>query len=101
MARNGEGEKPLWITEYGVLMPEEYGFSPEAVNAFMINSFDLFEELRDEQLGLSNDEGRLVQRWAWFSTYFHLYPTGNLFDVEGHPTALMDSMSRYLDRAAE
>ena len=96
MAQIGESEKPLWITEYGILMPAEYGFPPETVDAFMIDTFDLFETLRDEQIGYPDDDHRLVQRWAWFSTYFRLYPTGNLFDSSGSPTPLMESMSDYL-----
>jgi hypothetical protein len=97
MAGIGEGDKPLWITEYGILMPEEYGFPPETVDAFMTDSFDLFETLSDERTGFPDDDYRLVQRWAWFSTYFRLYPTGNLFDSNGMPTALMESMSNYLE----
>ena len=97
MAQIGEADKPLWITEYGILMPEEYGFPPETVDAFMTDSFDLFETLRDERTGFPDDDHRLVQRWAWFSTYYRLYPTGNLFDDDGMPTALMESMSDYLE----
>ncbi len=96
MAQIGESEKPLWITEYGILMPAEYGFPPETVDAFMTDTFDLFETLRDEQTGYPDDDHRLVQRWAWFSTYFRLYPTGNLFDSSGSPTPLMESTSDYL-----
>ena len=101
MGRHGEGDKPLWITEYGILLPEEYGFAPEAVEAFMLGSFELFERLRDAELGMAEDEDRLVQRWAWFSTYFRKYPTGNLFDDDGRPTPLMESMSHYLDARRE
>lgn len=97
MAHNGEDDKPLWITEYGILLPKEYGFTTEQVEAYMLDSFDLFDTLRHDELGLAEDEGRLVQRWAWFSTYFRLYPTSDLFDDDGLPTPLMDSMSDYLD----
>ena len=60
--------KPVWITEYGILLPEEYGFTTEQVEVYMLDSFDLFDTLRHDELGLAEDEGRLVQRWAWFST---------------------------------
>ena len=97
MAAHGQGDKPLWVTEYGILMPEELGFPPDRVERFMLGSFDLFDSYRDPKLGLIEDEGRMVQRWLWFSTRAVDYPTGNLFDTDGNPTLLMDAMSAYLD----
>jgi len=100
MADRGERQKPLIISEYGILMPTEYGFPPERVAAFMRGSFDLFNNLRDPALGYSLDEDRLVQRWVWFSTRFHLYPTGDLFSDQGRATYLMAEMAAYLEEAA-
>ncbi|MCB0065132.1 MAG: hypothetical protein KDE19_23575 [Caldilineaceae bacterium] len=96
MAAQGERQKPLIITEYGILMPPDYGFPPAKVESFMLRSFDLFQTLRDPHLGYSADEDRLVQRWVWFSTRFHLYATGDLFTAAGTPTHLMDALSAYL-----
>jgi hypothetical protein len=96
LAEHGQQDKPLWITEYGILMPAEYGFPPERVAAFMTGSFDLFRTLCDPALGLASDGGRLVQRWVWFSSYADDYPTGNLFTAEGQPTLLMDALAGYL-----
>lgn len=96
MAARGEREKPLVITEYGILMPEEYGFPPENVAAFLRDSFDLFDQLRDPDLGYPTDDNRLVQRWVWFSSRYHLYPTGDLFTAEGRPTYLMETIDDYL-----
>lgn len=101
MEKRGERQKPLIITEYGILMPAEYGFPPETVAAFMVNSFDLFQSLRDPNLGYSADDDRLVQRWVWFSTRFHLYPTGDLFTPEGTATHLMQTLQNYLAEHAE
>ncbi len=100
MADRGERQKPLIISEYGILMPTEYGFPPERVTAFMRGSFDLFNRLRDPNLGYSIDEDRLVQRWVWFSTRFHLYPTGDLFSDTGTATDLMDELADYLKQSA-
>jgi len=89
MADHGEGNKPLIISEYGVLFPpyivDEAGrsFSANRVSAFMTGSFDLFRTLRDPSLGYAADGGRLVQRWAWYSlgdSYFN----GALFDPATH-----------------
>ena len=30
MAERGYGDKPLMVSEYGILMPAEYGFPPES-----------------------------------------------------------------------
>lgn len=96
MQAQGQQDKPLWITEYGILMPADYGFTPERVRRFLIGSFDLFRDLRDPQTGYAPDDGRLVQRWVWFSTDDRLYKTGDLFDPTGHPTGVMDALTAYL-----
>lgn len=96
MQEHGQAEKPLYITEYGILMPPDYGFSPGRVVQFMVDSFDLFRTLRDPELGYSRDDYRLVQRWVWFSTRDYKYPAGNLFDDAGEPLPPMRSMSGYI-----
>lgn len=73
MAAHGQREKPLYITEYGVLWPESYSdedgnlFSQARVGNFMTASFDAMRSDTDEQIGYPYDDNRLVQRWAWFS----------------------------------
>jgi streptogramin lyase len=91
MADRGYGGYPLIITEYGILMPEQwYGFDAERVNAFMSATFSILESAADAQLGDPSDGDRLVQRWAWFSldapkfefpTTTHGF-NGNLFDPD-------------------
>lgn len=101
MADHGQQDKPLWITEYGILMPPEYGFDEERVRRFLINSFDRFNNLTDPELGLAADaepDGpRLVQRWLWYSTDDYRYPTGNLFTPDGAPTTAMRVYHAYLE----
>jgi hypothetical protein len=96
MAANGYRHRPLWITEYGILMPQEYGFPPQRVARFLRNSFELFRTLCDDRLGLATDGGRLVQRWNWFSTRATQYPAGDLFDPAGQPTLVMRTLASYL-----
>jgi hypothetical protein len=96
MAAHGQQEKPLWITEYGILMPAEYGFPPERVAAFMTQSFDLFATLRDPVTGFPADDQRLVQRWNWYSARDSRYPAGNLFDAHGAPTLVGAALSDYI-----
>jgi streptogramin lyase len=90
MADRGYGGLPLLVSEFGVLMPEEYGFDAARVAAFMTGTFDFMATAGDPLLGDPLDGGRLVQRWAWFSLDVPAYdpqtaPTGfngNLFDPQ-------------------
>jgi len=68
MADRGYAGQPLYLTEYGVLMPEEYGFTPLRVNAFMNSTFDYMLTATDPQVGNPDDDYKLVQQWSWFST---------------------------------
>lgn len=96
MASHDQQEKPLWISEYGILMPAEYGFTPERVAAFMAASFVLFKDLRDPSTGLPADDHRLVQRWTWYPARDSRFTTGNLFDDQGEPTTLGEAMSGFI-----
>lgn len=88
MVDRGYGGLPVVVSEFGVLMPAEYGFDPPRVNAFMSGTFAFLATAADPALGDPLDGGRLVQRWAWFSLDVPPWdpktaPTGfngNLFD---------------------
>jgi hypothetical protein len=96
MADRGQRDKPLVVSEYGVLMPPDYGFDTERVQAFMIGTFDYFLTARDPELGYPADEDRLVQWWAWYSLDDTLYPAGNLFDPQTKAMTLLGAaFARY------
>lgn len=96
MERNGQRNKPLIVTEYGILMPPEYGFSPETVTEFMRATFDYLLNTRDEEIGYPDDDNRLVQKLAWFSLSDTTYPTGNLLDpVTGQLTEVGQAFADY------
>jgi hypothetical protein len=82
MRDKGERDKPLIVSEYGIVMPADYGFSFEKVRDFMYASFNYFLTASDASLGDPADGNRLVQRWAWYSLSDTVYPTGNLFDPD-------------------
>ncbi|MEA3337833.1 MAG: hypothetical protein U9R25_18225 [Chloroflexota bacterium] len=68
MADHGQRDKPLIHTEYGILMPEEFGFDYPRVSQFMLNSFDLLAgDFTDPDTGYPADGNRLLQEWFWFS----------------------------------
>lgn len=80
MAANGYAGAPLAVTEFGILLPEDYGFPIEFVGQYMREAFDFFRSATGEN-GPAADGGRLVQYWFWYSLYdAGAYPTGNLFD---------------------
>lgn len=85
MADNGYRNTPLYLSEYGVLMPSGLfnpDFTPERVNAFMTKSFDfLLTEGVDDQTGYPLDSNRLVQQLSWYSTSDSQDFNGNLFTL--------------------
>ncbi|MCA9940952.1 MAG: hypothetical protein KC418_20075 [Anaerolineales bacterium] len=68
MYDNGYQNTVLFIDEYGVLMPEDLGFPPDRVNAFMTATFDYLLSAADPATGNPNDGHRLVQRLSWYSS---------------------------------
>lgn len=96
MERNGQRNKPLIVSEYGILMPPEYGFSTETVTEFMRATFDYLLNTRDEEIGYPDDDNRLVQKVAWYSLSDTVYPTGNLLDpVTGQLTEVGQAFADY------
>jgi hypothetical protein len=75
MQENGERQKPLIISEYGVLMPSGHGYlggsdeqvGDQMVKDFMSGTFDYCIQATDPHLGYGEDGDRLVQAWAWYS----------------------------------
>ena len=65
MAERGYADRPLVVSEYGFLMPHDFGFPPEQVADFMTATFDYFLTARNET-GYPPDDHRLVQWWFWF-----------------------------------
>jgi hypothetical protein len=70
----GEGAKPLWITEYGSLIPNSYVdwagntvVSDATTANFMAATFDYLLTATDASTGMPGDGRRLVQRWFWYS----------------------------------
>ncbi|MDY7078950.1 MAG: hypothetical protein SXV54_18710 [Chloroflexota bacterium] len=100
MAQRGYQDRPLVVSEYGILMPADYGFPPERVADFLTGTFDIFMTAADPALGYPEDDYRLVQSWCWYSldAPADYYPTGNLFDPQtGAMTPVGEVWSRYVE----
>ena len=94
MADQGLRDKPLIVTVFSVLLPEEYGFPFERVQALMLAAFVILMSATDGDVGYEPDGNRLVQRWAWYSVADSAYSTGNLFSPDtGQITALGESFA--------
>ena len=83
MEANGYRNLPLVLTEFGILMPEDYGFPPERVRAYMLGTLDSLLTMRDGKTGYPQDDNRLVQQWAWFSLVYTEYSNSDLVDPVG------------------
>jgi hypothetical protein len=67
MRDRGDRDKELIVSEYGILLPDSFGYDSPRVITFMLGTFDYFATATDPNLGLPADGNRLVQRWAWYS----------------------------------
>lgn len=71
MNNRGYAGKPVYLSEYGVLLPDWYqptvSFSAESINEFMSESFDFILNTTDERLGDPRDGNRIIQRLSWYS----------------------------------
>ena len=73
MAARGQRDRPLLITEFGVLIPPHYvdeqghAFDAARVTAFMGQTMAWLDGQADPALGYPADNDRLVQRWNWYS----------------------------------
>ena len=91
MADHGYRDKPLSISEYGILLPPAYGYPYATVRNFMLESFNFFLNTTDSTTGYPADANRLVQNWSWFSLNSPPYDAntgigfnGNLFNPTTH-----------------
>jgi hypothetical protein len=86
MKDNGERNKPLIVSEYGILLPEALGYDRGRVRHFMTATFDYFLSATSSSLGYREDGNRLVQAWNWYSLDhedFEGYESwGHLFDPD-------------------
>jgi hypothetical protein len=90
MHDHGQQNKPLIISEYGILFNAELGYGYERVRNYMLATFDYFLSTSDPSLGYPADDYRLVQRWAWYSLDDDNFVWGTTY------SALMDPDTRTL-----
>lgn len=98
MAANGYGDRPLAVTEFGILLPEDYGFPPAFVQQYLRDAFSYLLTATGEE-GLAADGGRLVQVAFWYILYDDGdYPTGNLYDAPADRlTPLGETLAQFVE----
>jgi hypothetical protein len=81
MRDRGYQDRPLIISEFGILMPWFYGYDYPRVRDFMLATFDWMRTTTDAATGNPADDYRLVQAWSWYSL---AQSTFEGFPVESH-----------------
>ena len=85
MKYRGQQDRPLIISEYGILWPDwlkdehQVGWPAARVSHFMTQTFDLFLYESFPEVGHPEDDYRLVQAWAWYSLSDDSQYNGYLF----------------------
>ena len=98
MAQHGYRDKELLVTEYGVLMPADYGFDYPRVRDFMLGTFDTMRTATDPALGLPPMATAWCSVGAGIAWRTSNYPTGNLLDpATGQLTPLGRDFKRYIE----
>ena len=90
MAERGYRGLPVYLSEYGILMPYPYldNFPPQRVNEFMNSTFDYILSATDMRLGDPNDEYKLIQKLSWFSTSAYIF-NGWLYEPDTYELSPM------------
>lgn len=102
MKARGQQQKPLIVSEYGIVYFHAGMENFALVRDFMKASFDYFLNARDCNLGYAADNCRLVQRWAWYSLDDkgdHINKYAHLIDPNtGRLTPLGEVFASYTQR---
>jgi len=97
MATNGYRDKPLAMTEFGILLGANDGYTPDKAVLYLRQTISWLATASDEEFGYPGDGNRLVQRWAWFSLADRYFPTSDLANLEADTlTAVGQAYREYI-----
>jgi hypothetical protein len=82
LKHNGYQNTPLAVTEYGILLPEDFGFDEEYIADYLMRVNGWMYDSKDVEIGYPEDEYRLIQKFAWFSLSDPNFPNSNLADLD-------------------
>jgi len=106
LADHGQRFKPLWITEYGSLLPHDAKGGlvtqpPERARDYMLATFKFLENATNLATGYPFDGNHLVQRWFWYSLDDALTRFGgSLYDPDtGRATVIGSAFQAYVEKS--
>lgn len=82
MKEHGYQSIPLAVTEFGILLPETFGYTPDRIADYLLHTCSWMETTTNSQYGFPGDDGRLVQKWNWFSLSDPQFTGSNLANLE-------------------
>jgi hypothetical protein len=82
LKENGYQNIPLVVSEYGILLPEEFGFDQQFIAEYLLEVNEWMIHYSDLEIGYPDDDYRIVQKFAWFSLSDPNYPDSNLANLE-------------------
>lgn len=97
MAARGYADRPLAVTEFGILLPPDMGFEPPRVRAFMHAALDFLMTATGPN-GYAPDDNRLVQWWFWYTLRDeHGWYNGYLLTENGQLSPIGVAWNDYLN----
>ncbi|MDO9087768.1 MAG: glycosyl hydrolase [Anaerolineaceae bacterium] len=94
MKDNGYQQTPLVITEFGILLPGDFGFSPEFIADYLYKSSEWLINYQNEEIGYPEDENRIIQKFAWFSLSDPNFQDSNLANLNQSTLTLIGESFR-------
>ncbi len=98
MKNNGYQNTPLVVTEYGILIPEEFGFDQIFITNYLKDTSEWMLTYQNQEIGFPKDDFRLIQKFAWFSLSDPIYPSANLANLEKQTLTKIGNEFRQLSR---
>ena len=78
----GYQNTPLVITEFGILIPEDFGYSLDFISDYLNATCEWLLFYQDIEIGYPADDYRLIQKFAWFSLSDPTFVSSSLANFE-------------------
>ena len=96
MKQRGYENKPLIISEYGILLSEEHGYTPDYIASYLFHTLQIILLSYDCDLGNPQDDYRIVQEVSWFSANYVPHSNSMLFDENKNLTEVGKAFHRFI-----
>lgn len=96
MKENGYQDTPLVVSEYGILLPEEFGYSQDFISDYLNQTSLWMLTYQDAEIGFPDDDYHLIQKFAWFSLSDPNFPSANLANLNKETLTLVGESFKLL-----